>query len=100
MIWSLVWTQGGRVGESSSAFWVSLGLTAVLFAPLIWLLIQRGILAAVVCFVTFGLLTTFPLNPDLGLWRAHTTLFAIAVVGAGLVFGFSTATRRGSRAPA
>ncbi len=58
----------------------------------ILLLLRFGLLAAIVGFFAYDLLTNLPLTTDLSSWTAGPTLLAVALLGFFAVLAFRNAT--------
>ncbi len=79
---------------ATSAPWL---LAATLGASFSFVLVRFGLLALVVAWVMFGLLTTFPLAIDPAHWNAGVAVLGLAMIAAAATFGVIAArapTRR------
>jgi serine/threonine-protein kinase len=95
VIWSLVWDYSlvQNLGWIALVRWV-LGFLVV--AVVVVTLTRWGFLAASVGFVTFGILATVPVRPDLSTWYAGTTVLTLLLIAGAALWGAWAATRRGA----
>ena len=75
----------GLQGSASLLGWT---LSACIWTLLIWIIVRRGLLAAVFTFVYANLLLTLPLTSDLSSWYAGRAWLGIGLLTAVALYGY------------
>jgi hypothetical protein len=84
-IWTAIWGSG--IGGDPPSLVISWILLTTTVATVIFAALRFGLFALIVGYVTFSLLFSFPVRPDVGTWYATVTLMPLLGVTSILTVG-------------